>query len=119
MKDRAGGRHYLVLADARVGDKIELDGGFACCPSGPRDLHLAPDGLFFYCDDGQHYLRSQATDGTNCVGVYPMPKPQGPSVPHPILSDSAPIPQASATKHKLVIVDMSNTPSRASQYSSS
>lgn len=110
MKDRAGGRHYLKLADAKVGDKIELDGGFACCQSGVTELYLAPDGLFFYCNNGRHYLCSQATDGINCTGVYPMPKlqQQGQRDTNPTLSGSDPTRPVSAG---------SAEPNRASHYS--
>lgn len=112
MKDRAG-RHYLKLSDAKVGDKIELDGGFACCRSGPTELYLAPDGLFFYCDNGRHYLSSQATDGIHCTGVYPVEKEQlGQSASLPTLSGSDRTHPGSAGS---LIVEAE--PNRASHYS--
>ena len=111
MKDQAG-RHYLKLSEARAGDKIELDGGFACCQSGPTQLYLAPDGLFFYCDNGRHYLCSQAKDGIHCTGVYPVAKQtSGQSVSHPTLSGSDRTRPVSAGKVVWPV------PSMASQYS--
>lgn len=82
------GRHHLKLCDAKVGDKIELDGGFSCCRSGVTELYLAPDGLFFNCDNGRHYLCSCSVDGISCTGVYPVLKDPGQSDAHPTLSGS-------------------------------
>lgn len=111
MKDLAG-QHYLKLADAKVGDKIRLDGGFACCRSGVHDLHLAPDGLFFYCDNGRHYLCSLADDGIHCVGIYPVEKEQpGQSDMGPTLSGWGRTRQVSEVKIVLPI------PNTASHYS--
>jgi len=105
-------RHHLKLADAKAGDMVELDGGFACCKSGVTQLYLAPDGLFFRCDNGRHYLCSQATDGIHCTGVYPATKEApGQSAAHPTTMLSG----SDRTRHSGAVVDAE--PSRASHYS--
>lgn len=108
MKDRVG-RHCLKLSDAKAGDTIELDGGFACCKSGKTLLYLAPDGLFFYCDNGRHYLCSEATDGIHCTGIYSVEPTQGQSAAHPTLSGLGRI--------HLVLAGSLPIPNTASQYS--
>ena len=108
MKDQAE-RHHLKLADAKAGDMVELDGGFACCKSGKTQLYLAPDGLFFYCDNGRHYLNGTAVDGIHCTGIYPVEKEQ------PCQRAAHPTSSGSGRTRPASVIDPE--PSRASHYS--
>jgi hypothetical protein len=65
------GRGYLKLSEAKAGDIVELDGGFTCHKGGTVELHYSPDGLYFYCDEGRHFIRGQADDDIHCIGIYP------------------------------------------------
>ncbi len=101
-------RHHLKLAEAKAGDEVELDGGFACCKSGVTKLYLAPDGLFFYCDNGRHYLNGTSDDGIHCIGIYPVAKQPGQRAANPTLSGSV---------HTHLGLAVDAEPSRASHYS--
>jgi len=71
MPDTSG-REYLKLADAKDGMIVELDGGFTCRRAGKAMLyHDRAKGLYFFCDDGSHYISGQADDGIHCIGMYP------------------------------------------------
>ena len=63
-------REYLKIADAKVGLEVELDNGFTCRVAGRALLRADPGGLWFMCDNGQHFLSGQAQDGYY-IGVYP------------------------------------------------
>lgn len=79
MKD-INGRDYLKLADAKDGQLVELDDGFTCHAPGNVTLYKKEHyvsgtvcwGLYFNCDEGEHYIDGQADDGINCVGIYPL-----------------------------------------------
>jgi hypothetical protein len=72
VEDRHG-RAYLRLDQAQAGQAVELDDGFTCHSSGIVMLCVCADTreLFFFCDEGQHYISEQADDGKHCVGIYP------------------------------------------------
>lgn len=70
MTDKQG-RSYAKLSELKVGDTIELDGGFTCRQAGRATVKARPDGaLYFDCTDGGHALHGQADDGENLVGIY-------------------------------------------------
>ena len=65
------GRPWAKLSELKVGDIVELDGGFTCQEAGVATVHSDEDEkLYFICGDGRHYLSGQADDGEHCVGVY-------------------------------------------------
>jgi hypothetical protein len=72
VEDRRG-RTYLRLDQAQGGQTVELDGGFTCHASGVVMLCVCEKTreLFFFCDDGKHFIAGQADDGMHCVGIYP------------------------------------------------
>lgn len=65
------GRPYLKLNSAKERQIIETDGGFTCIGEGEK-VELLKDnhGLYFICEDGQHYIEGQADDGLHCIGLY-------------------------------------------------
>jgi hypothetical protein len=65
------GRQYLKINQARDGQIVDLNDGFSCCRKGKITLHECEGQLFFWCDEGMHFLANQAADGIHCVGVYP------------------------------------------------
>ncbi len=68
------GREYARLSALKEGDTIELDGGFTCEPSGQTIVYRDENGLFFYCYDGCHHLKTQADNGEDLIGIYPVDK---------------------------------------------
>lgn len=65
------GRHYAKLQELKVGDAIELDGGFTCAKAGTKIVKQNERGeLYFPCKGGRHMLVGQADDGIHCIGVY-------------------------------------------------
>lgn len=68
------GRPWLRLSEAKAGQIIETDSGFTCIGAGEKVALLADDhGLYFLCEDGEHYIDGQADDGEYCVGLYSLP----------------------------------------------
>lgn len=70
MQTDTQGREWLKLADAKEG-YVELDSGFTCRNAGPAMLFRSEKGLYFFCDEGTHYIDGQADDGIYCIGIYP------------------------------------------------
>ncbi len=60
-------REYLKLSEAKAGMEIEIDGGFTCSDAGVALLHEDENGLFFYCENGHHYI---SDDDYHCIGIY-------------------------------------------------
>lgn len=63
-------RPYFKLSEVKEGQQIELDDGFTCARPGPSELILGKHGLYFLCNECEHYISGQADDGEHCVGVY-------------------------------------------------
>ena len=79
MQDK-NGRPYLKLADAKQGMIVELDDGFTCRRSSKAILFHdgwleGSYGIYFFCDDGTHYISWQCDDGIHCIGIYPATEP--------------------------------------------
>lgn len=68
MRDKRG-REYAKLSRLRAGGLVELDEGFDCM-SGERMVHSSKSGLYVLCREGRHYLRGQADNGEDLVGIY-------------------------------------------------
>lgn len=80
------GRPWLRLSKAKAGQIIETDSGFTCIGTGEKVALLADDhGLYFLCEDGEHYISGQADDGEYCVGLYSLTS----ELPNGIQGDSA------------------------------
>jgi flavorubredoxin len=65
------GREWVKLSNLKGGETVELDHRFTCHSPGKVTVLLDDDGLYFTCDEGQHYLEGQCDDDDHCVGVYP------------------------------------------------
>lgn len=75
MQD-TNGRPYLKLADAKPGMIVEIDASFTCRKAGKAMLYWDHSrGIYFFCDDGCHYISGQCTDGIHCTGIYPAEEP--------------------------------------------
>lgn len=75
MQDK-NGRPFLKLADAKPGMIVELDDSFTCRIAGNAMLYhtdgkTEPNGIYFFCDRGIHFISSQCDDGIHCTGIYP------------------------------------------------
>lgn len=64
------GRPWAKLSELKASDKVELDGGFTCTPAGTALVQGDQVGLFFSCQEGNHYISGQADDGEHCIGIY-------------------------------------------------
>ena len=64
------GIEYAKLDALAEHSIIKLDGGFTCRSTGVATVYKDDKGLFFRCDEGNHYLEGQCDDGLHCIGVY-------------------------------------------------
>lgn len=64
------GRPWLRLSEAKAGQTVETDSGFTCIGAEKVELLQGEHGLYFLCEDGEHYISGQADDGEHCVGIY-------------------------------------------------
>lgn len=62
---------YAKLSELKVGDSVQVDGGFSCMArESIKQVKVDPNGRkWIACKDGKHYLDGQADDGEHCVGV--------------------------------------------------
>lgn len=68
------GREYLKLCDAKVCQRVELDGYFTCHPGGEEVLLQDYEGgpLHFICAEGNHNIEGQDDGDGYCIGIYPL-----------------------------------------------
>jgi hypothetical protein len=60
------GREYARLSTLKVGDRVQVDGGFTCMRA--RSMHTVKQdllSLYIECDEGYHYL-----DNEDLIGIY-------------------------------------------------
>lgn len=73
MKDTTG-RPYARLSTLKSGASIQVDSGFTCIKANSIRRVLrdgpGPEGLYFKCKSGKHFLHGQADDGEHLIGLY-------------------------------------------------
>lgn len=64
-------RSFAKVSEISAGDDIEVDSSFTCIAEGTRiTVKISSDGLYFFCDQGRHYLDGQLDDGDVYIGIY-------------------------------------------------
>lgn len=59
---------FAKLSELRVGDQVDLDGGFDCM-SGRKVVYGDAKGLYLLCKDGRHYLDGQTDKDGDVIGI--------------------------------------------------
>jgi hypothetical protein len=61
---------FAQESEVKPGDRLICDGGFTCVPAGKRvKVMEAPNGLYFKCKEGRHYLDGQLGDNGELIGL--------------------------------------------------
>jgi hypothetical protein len=65
-------RQYARLADLKVGDYVEVDGGFTCMTRGEKKKVKKgiANLLYIDCDGGGHYLIEQIDRDGFLIGIF-------------------------------------------------
>lgn len=64
-------RNFAKVSEISAGDIIEVDGGFTCIAEDSKIIvHSDNEGLYFICNQGQHWLGGQLDDGDVLIGIY-------------------------------------------------